>query len=129
MGDIGPGAQVVVGSQGAVVGPGAMGAGAIRVDLGLGDLAASLQALRRAQENLSPEAKATAQQLEGEVAAIVHETQQPQPNKQGLAQRLEQATTLVTKLESFAEAAQRLGPTLTLLGTTLKAVGHWVLGG
>jgi len=106
-----------------------MGVGAIRVDLGIGDLAASLQALRRAQEDLSPEAKAAAQQLEGEVAAIVNETQQPQPDKPELAQRLEQATSLVAKLGSFAEATQKLGPTLTLLGTALKAVGRWILGG
>jgi hypothetical protein len=129
IGDVGAGAQVVVGSPGAVVGPGAMGAGAIRVDLGLGDLTAALQALQRAHEGLAPEAQATAQALAGEVAAIVHETQQPQPDKLGLVARLDQATSLLTTLGNVAEATQTLGPTLTLLGTALESVRRWVLGG
>jgi hypothetical protein len=120
---------VVIGSPHAVVGPSAMGAGAVRVDLGLGDLAAALQTLRRTQEGLSPEAKATAQQLEGEVRAIVHEIQQPQPDKSGLAARLEQATSLMTKLGSIADATQKLGPMFTLLGTAFGTIRRWVLGG
>jgi hypothetical protein len=106
-----------------------MGTGAIRVDLGLGDLAAALKALQWAHEGLSPEAQATAQELAGEVTAIVHETQQPQPDKPGLAARLEQATSLMAKLGNVAEATQKLGPTLTLLGTALESVRRWVLGG
>jgi hypothetical protein len=129
IGDIGAGAQVVFGSPGAVVGPSAMGTGAIRVDLGLGDLAAALEALQRAHEGLSPEVQATTQELAGEVAAIVHETQQPQPDKPGLATRLDQVTSLMTMLGNVAEATQKLGPTLTLLGTALEVVRRWVLGG
>jgi hypothetical protein len=59
---------------------------------GLDDLTAALHALRRVQEGLSPEAKAAAQHLQIEVTAIAHAVQQPQPDKEGLARRLEQAT-------------------------------------
>jgi len=80
MGDVhvGEKAQVVINSPHAVTGPGAMGSGAMRVGIidSLGDLTAALQALRYGQEGLTPEAKVTAQQLEGEVVAIVHEAQQ-----------------------------------------------------
>jgi hypothetical protein len=105
-----------------------MGVEAVRVDLGVGDLAAALHALRRAQEGLSPESKATAQQLEGEVAAIAREVQQPQPDKRSLAQRLDQATTLLGKLTSVTEAAQKLGPTLTLLGSAFDTIRRWIIG-
>jgi hypothetical protein len=63
------------------------------------------------------------------VAAIVHETQQPQPDKPGLAARLDQATSLMTTLGNVAEATQKLGPTLALLGTALESVRRWVVGG
>ena len=129
--NIGAGAHVVFGSPGAVVGHGAMGAGAVHVDrpFELGDLVAALHALRRGQEDLSPDAKATAQQLGDEVAAITHAVQQPQPDRKSLAQRLDQATTLLGKLTSFAEAAQQLGPTLPLLSTAFEVVRRWILGG
>jgi hypothetical protein len=47
-GNVGAGAHVVVGSPHAVVGPGAMGAGAVKIEAthGIGDLVAALQVLR-----------------------------------------------------------------------------------
>jgi hypothetical protein len=60
-----------------------MGAGAVKIEAthGIGDLVAALQVLRRAHEQLNPEAKDTSQQLTGEMEAIVHEMQPPQPDK------------------------------------------------
>jgi hypothetical protein len=123
-------AQVVINSPHAVTGPGAMGPGAMRVEMidSLGDLTAALQALRHGQEGLTPEGKAIAQQLEGEVVAIVQEVQQRQPNRKSLSQRLDQATTLLGKLTSVAEAAQKLGPTLTLISSAFNSLRRWIIG-
>jgi hypothetical protein len=108
-----------------------MGAGAVRVDrpLGLGDLAAALHALRRGHEDLSADAKATAQRLGDEVAAITQAVQQPQPDRQRLAQRLDRATTLLGELAGVAEATQQLGPALALLDAALGVIRRWALGG
>jgi hypothetical protein len=130
-GNVGPGANVVVGSPHAVVGPGAMGAGAVKIEAthGLGDLVAALQALRRAHEQLTPEAKETSHQLTDEVEAIVHEVQQPQPDKVGLEQRLDKAAGLMNKLVGIADAATKLGPTLAGLGTACETIRGWIMGG
>jgi hypothetical protein len=93
----------------------------------LGNLTAVLQALRHTQEGLSPQAKAIAQQLEGEVTATVQEVQRPQLDRTGLAQQLDQATALLVSFPSSADATQRLGSPLTLLGTTFGVVRRWAM--
>jgi hypothetical protein len=114
-----------------VAGSGPTGPGAIQVEMidSLGNLTAVLQALRHVQEGLSPQAKAITQQLEGEVAAIVNEMQRLQPDRTRLAQQLDQATALLEKLASSADATPRLGSALTLLGTAFGVVHRWAMEG
>jgi hypothetical protein len=129
--NVGSGANIALNSPGAGVGAGALGAGAVKIEAthGIGDLVAALQALRRAHDQLTPEAKETSQQLTGEVEAIVHEVQQPQPDKVSLEQRLDKATGLMNKLVSMADTAMKLGPTLAGLGTAFEAIRGWATGG
>jgi hypothetical protein len=114
-----------------VAGSGPLGPRAIQDEMidSLGNLTAVLQALRHTQEGLSPQAKAIAQQLEGEVTAIVQEVQRPQLDRTGLAQQLDQATALLVSFSSSADATQRLGSALTLLGTTFGVVRRWAMEG
>jgi hypothetical protein len=123
------------GSAGSVqfgnVGPGTMGAGAVKIEAthGIGDLVAALQVLRRAHEQLTPEAKDTSQQLTGKMEAIVHEMQRSQPDKAHIEQRLDQTTGLLNKLVGMADAAMKLGQTLAGLGTAFETIRGWIMGG
>jgi hypothetical protein len=68
---------VVQGSPNAAIGPGAMGAGTIRIEAPAGDLVVALQVLRAIRPDLSKAAQEDVQALEGELQATIQETQQP----------------------------------------------------
>jgi hypothetical protein len=129
-GNVGPNTNIVVSSPGSAAGAGAMGAGAVKIEVthGIGDLAAALQALRRAHAQLPPEAQETSQQLTSEVEAVVHEMQQPHPDKVSIEQRLDKATGLMKRLVNLSDVATKLGPTLLSLGTAFEKISRWIMG-
>jgi hypothetical protein len=126
-GNIGPGASpsVAVGDH-ATAGPGATGAGAVRIEVPRGDLAAALQALRLAQEELPPEAKAPARELQGELESIHEEMQRPEPDKPKLEMHLARAEGLLGTINNISKAAAGLFAPAGLIGLALVHLGRWL---
>lgn len=118
VGDIGAGAQVAIGSQGAVVGHEAMGAGAQRFEyrgntgLGVADLVALVHELRQLAPQLESEAQPVAQELETTLKATLEEAKQPTPNKASVEQHLERAIGIMERLGKLSAAAFKLAPLL-----------------
>jgi hypothetical protein len=113
---IGPSAHIL----GSAIGPHAMGAGAVRIEIGAGDLAAALQALRVNQSQLvDPEAQKVARELGDTLEAVLQEITQRPPDKKTLRQRFGEATELVEKLGKWEDACNKLGPILASIGKVL----------
>jgi hypothetical protein len=133
IGDIGAGATVVFDSPGAVAGyqatgAGATGAGAIRIEAPIGDLAAVLQALRSARAGLSGQAGEDAQALERELEAMLKHVQRPDPDKDGLQQSLGRSRSLLERLTQVGEITGKLKPVLDLAGVALRVPIAYNLG-
>jgi hypothetical protein len=130
IGDIAAGANVNIHSPNAVVGyqtgAGATGAGAIRIEAPVGDLAAALQALRAAHRDLSGLAKEQAQALDSQLQATLQEVQHPAPNQAGLEKHIAQSRTLLERLSQAADATNKLKPALSLAGTAIGAIAKWL---
>jgi hypothetical protein len=122
--NLGQGASANIASPGAVAGSG-MGAGAVRIELNFGDLAAALQALRFGQAQLDLEAKSAAQALEDVLEATLQEAQTTTPDKPSLKQRLESAADWVDKLAKFPDAANKLGPAIKMIHQAVTGLLGW----
>jgi len=131
IGSIGAGANVNINSPEAVAGyqatgKGATGAGAIRIEAPIGDLAAVLQALRSARAGLGGTAGGDAQALERELEEMLKEVQRPDPDHDRLKQGVGRSRSLLERLTQVGEITGKLKPVLDLAGVAIGAVIKWL---
>lgn len=123
--NIGAGANVAIG-QDAVAGAGAVGAGAVRIEVARGDLAAALQALGLAEGELPAEAKTSARELKAELERMLEETRRAQPDMPKLEQNLQRAEGLLGTINNISNAAVSLFSQEGLIGIALGHLRRWI---
>jgi hypothetical protein len=131
IGNIGSGANVIIGSPEAVAGyqatgKGATGAGAIRIEAPVGDLAAVLPALRSARVGLRGAAGEDAEALEAELDAMLKEVQRPDPDQDSLKQGVKKSRSLLERLGQVGETTGKLKPVFDLAGVAISALAKWL---
>jgi hypothetical protein len=120
---------VVQSSPNAVVGPGAMGPGAIRIEAPIGDLVAALEALRAIRPDLDASAHEYAQALEGELQATIEGTQRPNADREVAKEHVKRSRSLLDRLTQVADATGKLKPLLDLATPAVDAATKWLSSG
>jgi hypothetical protein len=130
IGDIGAGANVIIHSPEAVAGyqatgKRATGAGAIRIEAPIGDLAAVIQILRSSRVGLVGALGENAQALQAELEMMLKEAQRPDAD-QRLEQSIGRSKSLLEGMAQMSETTGKLKPVLELAGVAIAAVAKWL---